>query len=244
MPWVAAVAAVVGAVISSDSSRHASNTAADAQRGAAQGGIDEQAYEFDAIKEMLKPYMAAGPGALTGQQDLLGLNGSSAQSSAIDGIQNSPQFAAMAKQGENSILQNASATGGLRGGNTEAALAQFRPQLLNQLIDQQYQRLGGLTTLGQNSSAMVGTAGQNTANSISQLLAQQGAATAGSALAGGRSNAQLINGISSAIGANSSSSSSSSSGGGFGGLFGGGGGGDGGGPTSGFTNGGFSGGAF
>ena len=57
----------------------------------------------------------------------------------------------MVQQGQDAILQNASAIGGLRGGNTQAALAQFRPALLSQLIAEQYNRLGGLSSLGQNA---------------------------------------------------------------------------------------------
>ena len=51
----------------------------------------------------------------------------------------------MVRQGEEAILQGASATGGLRGGNVQAALAQFRPAMLNRFVQQQYERLGGLT---------------------------------------------------------------------------------------------------
>jgi hypothetical protein len=139
-------------------------------------------------------------GSLQSQQDLLGLNGNDAQSSAIQGIKDSPQFTAMQQLGENRILQNASATGGLRGGNTQAALAQFSPALLSQLIDSQYAKLGGLTTMSQNSAAGVGAAGQNYANAASANLGQIGAAQAGAALAGGKATAQVYNSLGNAIG--------------------------------------------
>jgi hypothetical protein len=139
-------------------------------------------------------------GSLEAQQNLAGLNGAEAQGRAISGIENSPYFSGLVKQGENAILQNASATGGLRGGNTQAALAQVRPNMLAAAIDQQYQRLGGLTSLGQNAAAGVGNAGMNAANANSQLLGQVGAAQAGGYLAQGRAQAQGINGIASAFG--------------------------------------------
>ena len=101
----------------------------------------------------------------------------------------SPQFTALQQQGENAILANASATGGLRGGNTQGALAQFSPQLLAQLIEQQYGRLGQMTTIGQNSVAGVGSAGQNSSQNISNLLQQQGAAVAGGQIAAGNRTA-------------------------------------------------------
>ena len=97
-------------------------------------------------------------------------------------------------------MQNASATGGLRGGNTQAALAQFRPQLLNQLINQRYQNLAGMTALGQNAAAGTGNAGMQTASNISNLYQQTGAAQAGAALAQGQASANMWNGVTGAIG--------------------------------------------
>lgn len=180
--------------------RSAASDAADAQRDAAQQGIAQQDSRFNAVQKLLAPYVTAGNGAITGQQDLLGLNGMQAQQGAINGIQSSPMFGTMARQGEDAILQNASATGGLRGGNTQGALAQFRPALLNGLIDQQYSRLGGLTQIGQASAAGVGAAGMQTGNAITGLLGQQGAASAGQALADGRANSQLANGLANSFG--------------------------------------------
>lgn len=192
--------AVVGGLASSSATKSAANKAAGAQTAASDAAIAQQNKQFEAIQKLLQPYVTAGTGALTGQQNLLGLNGNSAQQSAINSIQNSPQFSTLAQQGENAILANASATGGLRGGNVQGALAQFRPQLLNSLIDQQYQRLGGLTSIGQNAAAGVGNAGINTGNSISSLLQQSGAAQAGSALAAGQANANLYSGIGNSLG--------------------------------------------
>ena len=145
-------------------------------------------------------YTGGTTGSLSAQQDLLGLHGNTAQASAISGIQNSASFKSQLAQGENSILQNASATGGLRGGNTQAALAQFSPALLNQNIQQQYANLAGLTSLGQTSAAGVGTAGQNSANAISGINSQLGSALSGNALAQGTAFANGLNGITSAYG--------------------------------------------
>ncbi len=198
--WGAAIGAVGSLVSGSIASDSASN-ASDAQSASAQAGIDAQNAQFERVQQLLLPYNQAGTGALAQQQNLIGLNGNDAQQQSINGIQNSPLFGQMLQQGNNNILQNASATGGLRGGNTQAALAQFAPQLLSQMIDQQYSRLGGMTSLGQNAAAGVGNAGMQTGNAVSNLLQQQGAAQAGNALAQGRAQAGIANGISSGIGA-------------------------------------------
>lgn len=201
MPVAAAVGVgVVGSFLSSRAQRKSANAAANAQVAASEMGVEEQRRQFDAVQKLLKPYADAGLGGLTGQQDLLGINGNAAQQAAINNINNSSEMQTYLKQGENAILQNASATGGLRGGNTQAALAQFRPQLLNQLINQRYQNYAGLTALGQNAAAGTGNAGMQTASNISNLYQQSGAAQAGAALANGQANANMWNGLTGAIG--------------------------------------------
>jgi hypothetical protein len=190
MPWAAA-AAVAGAVITSSAQKSAAKKASQAQTASAQAGIDEQRYQFDEIRKLLAPYVAAGQPALAQQQALLGLSGPEAERAAISGIEQAPGFQSMLRQGEEALLSRASATGGLRGGNIQAALAQFRPQLLAQEIENRYGRLAGLTTLGQQSAAGVGSAGMQTGGNIANLLATQGAARAGSALAQGQAYGNL-----------------------------------------------------
>jgi hypothetical protein len=203
MSWVAAAVAggtLVGGYLSSNAQKDAANTAANATTSASQAGIAEQQAEFSQIQQLLSPYVNAGTGALSAQQNLLGLNGTGAQQTAISGIQSSPEFTALQQSGQNAILANASATGGLRGGNVQSALGQFSPQLLAQMIQQQYSNLGGLTSIGQNAAAGVGNAGQNTANSVTTLLGQQGSAAAGAALASGKADASLYNTLGSTLG--------------------------------------------
>ena len=153
-------------------------TAANIQGDAAQAGIDETRRQFEAMQELLSPYVQAGTQSLTAQQDLAGLNGPEAQAAALQGISSSPEMLALTQQGENAILQQGSATGGLRGGNVQGALAQFRPQALSSLINQQYSRLGGITQMGQASAAGVGAAGMQTGAQVAGLLGQQGQAAA------------------------------------------------------------------
>lgn len=143
-----------------------------------------QANKMAEIKQQkaLSPYAQAGRNALEEQQALAGALGPEAQAQAIQALQSSPEFASYVQQGEEAILANASATGGLRGGNTQAALAQFRPQLLNQLIEQKLGRLGGLTAAGQNAAmGQVGALGQTNANRIN-IYGDAGAITAGGIL--------------------------------------------------------------
>lgn len=203
MAWVAAAsvgAQLVGGLMSSDNSGDAARAASEAQVGMSQASIAEQRRQFDQLQELLKPFVSTGTAALTGQQDLLGLNGAPQAAFAIDQIRQGPQFTAMKAAGENAILANASATGGLRGGNVQGALAQFSPQLLAQLIESQYAKLGGLSSMGQNAAAGVGNAGMNMASNVGNLMTQQGAAMAGGILGGARADNQGINAIVNGVG--------------------------------------------
>jgi hypothetical protein len=188
-------ALVVGGsqLIGSSMQAKAAGSAADIQSGAAQAGIEEQRRQFDALQALLKPYTEAGLPALEAQQAFIGLRGPEAERAAIERISGSERFQELTRQGEEALLQRASATGGLRGGNVQAALAQFRPQVLNQLIEEQYGRLGGMTTLGQRSAAGVGAAGMESGTNVANLLAQQGAAQAGGEIGQARAYGQLFN---------------------------------------------------
>ena len=188
-------ALVVGGsqLIGSSMQASAASSAAGIQSGAAEKGIEEQRRQFDALQTLLKPYTEAGLPALEQQQAFLGLRGPEAERAAIERISGGERFQELSRQGEEALLQRASATGGLRGGNIQAALGQFRPQLLNQLIDEQYGRLGGLTTMGQRSAAGVCAAGMESGTNVSNLLSQQGAARAGGELGEARAYGQLFN---------------------------------------------------
>lgn len=178
----------IGDLTGANKAADAADDASRTQAAAAQAGIEEQRRQFDAVQQLLNPFVTAGNSALTGQMDLLGRNGDDAQLKAIQALQASPQFTSMLRQGESSILANASATGGLRGGNTQAALMQFSPSLLAATINDQFGRLGQLSSLGQSSAAGVGNAGLQTGNAIAGLLQQQGAARAGGQIAAGNAN--------------------------------------------------------
>jgi hypothetical protein len=179
---------VISSVISSNSAKKA----ASAQTSAANQGIDEQRREFDVMQSILAPYTAGGLAAMDQQGRLLGLAGDDAQREAIQGIERSPGFMESIQQGENAMLQNASATGGLRGGNIQAALSQFRPQMLNQAIQARVQNLGQLSSLGANAASGVGNAAMQMGGNIAKLYGNIGSAQAGSAVAQGQSQTNLI----------------------------------------------------
>ena len=221
-PLVASAGASIGGSLLSGSS---AKRAANIQAQGAQAGIDETRRQFDALQQLMAPYVQAGTEAITGlqpyaeagapaleqQQILAGLKGPEAQREAINLLAANPEFQALTRQGEEAMLQRASATGGLRGGNIQGALAQYRPQMLQGYIDQQYSRLGGLTALGQMttqniaqlgqaSAAGQGAQGMATAANIATLLGNQAQARAGGALAQGQMLGSIFGDIMGAAG--------------------------------------------
>ena len=187
-----AIGGLVGDITGASAVASAGKRAGKIQAKAAQAAIEEQRRQFDKFIELMSPYVAAGAPALEQQQALIGLKGPEAEQAAIEAIASSPQLQALAQQGEQAMLQQASATGGLRGGNTQAALAQFRPQLLQQLIEQRYAGLGGLTSIGQASATGQAAQGMTFGTNVANSLANAAAARAGGIISQGGAQRQAF----------------------------------------------------
>lgn len=172
----------------------ASKSAAKAQLKATEAGIAETRRQFDTTRADLMPWQEAGQTALGGLMSLVGLGGDEAQQGSIDQLRGSPLFSSLNRQGEEAILQNASATGGLRGGNTQNSLANFRSDLLAKLIESQYAKLSGISGTGQQTGVQLGEFGQNSAGAIANLLGQGGAAKAGGIIGASQGWTQAIKG--------------------------------------------------
>lgn len=191
-----AIGSIVGGITGTKAAAKGAEKAAATQAAAAEAGIAEQRRQFDVTRTDMKPWQAAGEAALAQQMGLVGLNGTANQQEAINVLLKSPEFLSLVGTGEEAILANASATGGLRGGNTQNSLARFRTDVLSKLINDQYGRLGGISGAGAQTATNVGQIGAMNAQQIAALMAQKGAATAGGQLA--RGNAQM-NGFNTAL---------------------------------------------
>jgi hypothetical protein len=128
---------------------------------------------FNGINGYMQPYMDAGTSALSKQQDLMGMNGVAAQNAQINMLQGG-EYQALAKQGENSLLQNAAATGGVRGGNTAAALEQLRPQMMQQLINTQNTNYGNMASQGQQAGTTLAGYRSDLGNQLAGVSGAQG----------------------------------------------------------------------
>jgi len=155
--------------------------------------LDEPRRQFDLTRQDMAPYQEAGEQALGGQGALLGLAGPEAQAAAIQQLMASPLYQSLYRNGEEAVLANASATGGLRGGNTQRSLADFSADTVAQTIERQLAQLGGLSGRGQQAVTTSGALGANTAAQLAQILGQQGQVRAGGLLTRGGINSQMWN---------------------------------------------------
>lgn len=149
----------------------------------------ERGREYD---PMLREYAQLGSDALAEQRALAGLGGFQAQKEALNAIRGGAEYQAMVDAGEEAILQNAAATGGLRGGNTQRALMEYRPQVMADLINQRYSRLGGLAGMGGNVAQQQALAGQQASGNLAQLGQAAAAGQASGALQTGGNIANLL----------------------------------------------------
>lgn len=136
------------------------------------------------------PYMGLGGSAIGPIGDLLGLNGPEAAQKAIDALKSSPMFQSLFNTGQEAVLQNASATGGVRGGNTQGALYELGSNTLSQLISDQLSRLGGVANLGASATGAATAAGSHVADATAELYGKQGDTLASKYLTKGGINAQ------------------------------------------------------
>lgn len=97
------------------------------------------------------------------------------------------------RNGEEALLQNAAATGGIRGGNTQRGLADFRADAFADQLNQQIARLAGMAGLGMGATDSVSGFGANASSNIANLFGQQGQVRAGGLLTRGGINNQLWN---------------------------------------------------
>ena len=137
-----------------------------AHRAASELQADYQREALDYLKEREELPQTFREGALTGLAGEYGLNLDDSGQLVSDGSTisdralSSPFYTAGVKQAEEAILRNAAATGGLRSGNTQDALARANQDLFLKSYQNQLSGLGSLASLPSNASQIAaGTAG-------------------------------------------------------------------------------------
>jgi hypothetical protein len=183
----------VGSLLGGGASKKAAKKAAKDANAGLDKAIAEQRRQFDITNTNFQPYRDIGNKGLAGLGDLTGVNGAPQQQTAIDALKASPFYQSLFRNGLEANLQNASATGGIRGGNEVRSLADFGSDTLMQTIQQQLASLGGLAGMGMGATNAVANFGQHASDNISGAFTDQGKNLASKDLAIGGINSQMWN---------------------------------------------------
>jgi hypothetical protein len=173
----------------------AASKAADTQAAAADRAAELQAEQFRQLREDQAPYREAGYNALAEMQRTAG-NVPGAFKFGAGDYQADPGYAFRLSEGQKALDRQAAARGGLISGGALRAAQRFGQEMGSQEFgnaynraltgyntgvaseNQLYNRQAGLAGIGQTSTNLVGTAGQNYATSAGNLMTGAGAAQA------------------------------------------------------------------
>lgn len=158
---------IIGLGLGAKQSSHAIAHATNQQIGGINNAIAEQQGQMEQNRSDFAPYTGFGASAIGPLGDLLGLNGPDKAAAAMAALKSSPMFTSLFNTGQEAVLQNASATGGVRGGNVQTALAENGENVFAKVIQDQIDRLMGGAQLGAQSTGQLINVNQQGANNIS-----------------------------------------------------------------------------
>lgn len=194
-PVGAAIGAGIGGIAGAAGSASAQRDATRAQVQGQEAGIAEQARQFDVTQQNLQPSLEAGNLAREQQLALLGLRGEEAFQGATS-LSPGQQF--LENRAQKNLLRNASAIGGLGGGNIRSALVEQGAGFGAAQLQNQFTQLGQVAGQGQAAGTTIGQLGGQASSGISRLL-EQGGLTRASGIQGGNQIGQQFGQIGSQL---------------------------------------------
>jgi hypothetical protein len=196
------VAVAIGgsAIIGGGVGLYAANKAADTQAEAGRNALAFQSKQFDTAQTNFKPYMDVGSKATYTLGSLMGQNG---QKPDYSSFYNSPDYAFAQQQGEQGIERGANARGMNLSGGTLRDLSSFNSGLATQQYGNYYNRLMGLSQLGQASAAGSASTGTTAAGQIGNTMQGIGQSQASGIVGGANAlTGSLNSGVSNSLLAN------------------------------------------
>lgn len=118
------------------------NEAAKASKQAAGEQLEFQREGLDYMKQVQAPMLEYRNKALPSLYGFYDPANPQGQQQFVDSAMQSPFYNQMIQQGEEAVMRNAAATGGLRSGTTQQNLARNSQNVLQSLVGQQLQGLG------------------------------------------------------------------------------------------------------
>lgn len=201
-------ALIGGTVVGGLMGNRAASKAAKAQTYAADQSTALNREQLEYIKNIMAPYQQAGQSALPALQGFINQPADQFNFS-YDSYFKSPQYAALMGQQNEQALRAGAATGGIRGGDTQAALATIAPQLAMQAEDaarqnfslnqgarlNQFNQLMGIAGLGTGAANQVGNAAQSFGQTAGNNALNAGNAIANKYMMQNQNNQNMLGGI-------------------------------------------------
>ncbi len=186
------VSGVVGGIFGG---ADAASDASSVQAQAAREGVAEQRRQFNINQDNFQPFLEGGQSALGSELAFLGLSGQNQQQQALDQFSLRPDQQFIQQQGEQALLRNSAAIGGLGGGNVRRELQSFGQGTASQALSEQLNRLASLRGGGQTATSNLAQIGQQSASNIGAGLQASGAAQASGILGAQQANTGLVNNL-------------------------------------------------
>ena len=170
---VAAVAVGVAGVAAAAGTAYAGHEAAGATRDASNAAVAEQQSALQQQAELSAPYRAVGQDAIGQYEALLGTGPGSNAQTIQQALANTPGYQFTQQQGQQGILNAASASGGVSG-NTLTALDRYNTDLADQTYQNALHNAQGAVGMGQAAAAGQAQNVGQAASNISSTLVNQG----------------------------------------------------------------------
>lgn len=165
---------LIGSLIGSD----AAGDASAAQVAAMREANALQKEMFDIAREDLSGYRTAGNLSLNEQLKLMGLKGLDKQQNALSRFTTSPGYTFRLSEGNKAIQRSAAARGNLLSPATLKEMDTFSQGLASDEYNNYYNRLSGISSLGENAAAQSGNQAIQTGQTMGQNLLYAGNAQA------------------------------------------------------------------
>lgn len=170
MSELIALAPLAGSYIQGQGAKDAAKTAA---RSAAEARAMAEA-RYKEYQGLQQPYLDRGNQAGGQINNLLGLNGAEAQSTAGEQFKTDPGWAAANKYAQQQMAAKANASGQGLGGNTLSALSRFNEQDMAAQYDKYFGRLQGQQGAGQTALGQLGGFSAANTNTVAGAMAGEG----------------------------------------------------------------------
>jgi len=223
------VAGAVGSSKAAGAQAKAAGSAAELQHEDQQASLAEQKRQFDLQQKNMAPWLQAGTQGIGTLSSLLKTPGQGLltpfteqfQAPTAAQAQATPGYQFALQQGQNSIQNSAAARGGLLSTGAQKTLDQYSQGLADQTYSDTYNRalgeyqqrynifqgnqtnefnrLAGLSGVGQQAATTLGQEGQAAANNVTNINATAGAQQGNSIMAGGAARASGYAGIANSI---------------------------------------------